>query len=227
MPGVDTISAASEQLATVCRRLAAAGLVRGTSGNASARVGDHLVVTPTGGVLADLGGADAAILTLDGEQVGGDLAPTSEVELHLAVYADHPDAGAVIHTHAPVATALSCVLDELPCVHYEMLAFGGAVRVAPYTTFGTPELAASVRAALEGKRAALLSNHGTVTYGTDLDDALRMTELLEWAATVYWRAASLGTPRALGEVELQAVVEAVASRGYGATRASGSEEERS
>jgi L-fuculose-phosphate aldolase len=117
-----------------------------------------------------------------------------------------------------VATALSCVLDELPCVHYEMLLLGGTVRVAPYRTFGSPELAAAVHEALDGRTAAMLANHGTVTYGADVAGAVRATEVLEWAATVYWRAASIGTPRVLDEADRQAVVEAVVAKGYGATR---------
>jgi L-fuculose-phosphate aldolase len=117
-----------------------------------------------------------------------------------------------------VATALSCVLDgELPCVHYEMLALGGTVRVAPYATFGTPELAASVVDALEGRTAALLANHGTVAHGADMEAALRATELLEWAATVYWRAAAIGTPRVLDEDARRAVIEAAVARDYGRT----------
>jgi L-fuculose-phosphate aldolase len=128
------------------------------------------------------------------------------------------DAGAVVHTHAPVATALACVLDELPCVHYEMLALGGSVRVAPYATFGTPELAELVLDALEGRTAALMANHGALVYGADLAGAVRSTELLEWAATVYWRAAAIGTPRTLDDEQREAVVSAVVGRGYGETR---------
>ena len=72
----------------------------------------------------------------------------------------------MVHTHAPMATALSCVLEgELPCVHYQMLLLGGSVPVAPYATFGTPELAAAVLDALEGQTAALMANHGAITYG--------------------------------------------------------------
>ena len=81
-----------------------------------------------------------AIVDLDGKQLDGPYAPTSELELHLGIY-ERFDAGAVVHTHAPIGTALSLVLDELPVVHYQMLALGGAVRVAPYATFGTAELA--------------------------------------------------------------------------------------
>src|SRR5829696_2742152 len=116
---------------------------------------------------------------MDGEVLDGELAPTSELDLHLSIYRRY-DAGAVVHSHAPVATALGCVLDELPCVHYEMLLLGGTVRVAPYTTFGTPELARSVVEALEGRSAALMANHGAVTHGADIEAAVRATELLEW-----------------------------------------------
>jgi L-fuculose-phosphate aldolase len=149
--------------------------------------------------------------------IEGDLAPTSELDLHLAVY-ERYGAGAVVHTHAPVSTALSCVLDELPCVHYEMLMLGGAVRVAPYQTFATPELAAAAVEALDGRTAALLANHGTIAFGTDLDAAVRATELLEWAATVYWRAAQIGTPRVLDKHASQAVIDVAIARSYGTTQ---------
>jgi L-fuculose-phosphate aldolase len=207
-----------EQVASAARRLAAAGLVEGTSGNLSARSGDHVAVTPTGGVLATLEPEQVTVVDLDGRVVDGDLQPTSEAELHLGVYRRGEGAGAVVHTHAPMATALSCVLDELPCVHYEMLLLGGAVRVAPYATFGSPELAASVLDALEGKTAALMANHGTVSYGGDVEGAVRATELLEWACTVYWRARALGEPRVLSEEQQQAVVEYAVRTRYGTTR---------
>jgi L-fuculose-phosphate aldolase len=206
-----------EQVAAAARRLAAAGLVSGTNGNLSARTGELVAVTPTGAQLAELDAADVAVVDLGGSVRHGALAPTSELGLHLGVYARY-DTGAVVHTHAPMATALGCVLDEVPLVHYEMLALGGAVRVAPYATFGTAELAAGVVAALDGRAAALMANHGAVTHGPDLAAALRATELLEWACTVYWRAAQLGTPRALRDADVQAFVEQVTSTGYGATR---------
>jgi L-fuculose-phosphate aldolase len=206
-----------EQVADVSRRLAAEGLVLGTTGNVSARNGDLVAITPTGAVLADLEPEQVSVVDLDGEQADGDLAPTSEIELHLGVYRRY-DAGAVVHTHAPMATALSCVLDEVPCVHYGMLQLGGSVRVAPYETFGTPELAQSVLDALEGRRAALMANHGAIVHAGDVDEALQLSLLLEWACDVYWRAAQVGEPRALGPAERQAVIDAALARGYGTTR---------
>jgi L-fuculose-phosphate aldolase len=206
-----------QHVAAACRRLAAEGLVLGTAGNVSARRGDEIAVTPTGAVLADLEPGQVSVVNLEGKQVDGDLAPTSELDLHLGVYRRY-DAGAVVHTHAPMATALSCVIDELPCVHYQMLALGGAVPVAPYATFGTPELARSVLDALEGRSAALMANHGAIVHAQDLDAAVELSLLLEWACTVYWRAAQIGDPRALDDEQLRAVVDAVVSRGYGTTR---------
>jgi L-fuculose-phosphate aldolase len=202
-----------EDVARACRELAAAGLVRGTSGNLSAREGDAVAVTATGAVLAEITAEQVSVIDLTGAVLEGP-APTSEVALHLGVY-ERYGAGAVVHTHAPVATALSLVLDELPLVHYEMLLLGGAIRVAPYRTFGTPELAESVLDALDGRTAAIMANHGTVTYGADIAGAVRATELLEWAAGLYWRASAIGTPRALTDEHQAAVVEAVMQRGYG------------
>ena len=148
--------------------------------------------------------------------------PTSELDLHLGVYRRY-DAGAVVHTHAPMATALSCVIDELPCVHYQMLYLGGTVRVAPYETFGTPELAGSVLDALDGRTAALMANHGAIAYGAAVEQAMDLSLLLEWACTVYWRARALGEPSVLDEEQRAAVVAAAVERGYGATREAGRE----
>jgi L-fuculose-phosphate aldolase len=216
MPPGD-LESARTAVASAARRLAAERLVLGTSGNVSLRAGDSVAVSPTGAKLAELAAEQVAVVDLDGGQVEGRLAPTSELGLHLGIHAARGD-GAVIHTHAPFATALSCVVDELPAVHYEMLRFGGSVRVAPYATFGSEELAAAVHAALEGRTAALMANHGAVVAAADMDSAVELALLLEWACEVYWRAASLGTPRTLGDDDLRAVVKQVATLGYGTTR---------
>jgi L-fuculose-phosphate aldolase len=213
-----------EAVAAACRRLAATGLVHGTAGNVSVRAGDHVAITPTGAELADVHADDVAVVDLGGRLVDGPLAPTSELDMHLAVL-EATGAGAVVHTHAPTATALSCVLDEVPVVHYEMLLLGGAVRVAPYATFGTPELAAGAAAALDGRTAALLANHGTIAHGATLEAALGVTELLEWACEVWWRASQVGTPRVLSDEEQQAVVEVAVRRRYGSTQAVDDEQE--
>ncbi len=113
---------------------------------------------------------------------------------------------------------LACVLEELPVVHYHMLVLGGPVRVAPYATFGSPELAEATLEALRGRSAALMSNHGTIAYGPNLARALDRSLLLEWACSIYWRAAAVGTPRVLDPAQQRDAVNAAASRGYGTTR---------
>jgi L-fuculose-phosphate aldolase len=203
-----------ERVAAAARRLAAEGLVLGSAGNVSERAGDLVAVTPTGAVLENVSADDVVVVDLDGAPVHGELAPTSELGLHLGAYRRY-GAGAVVHAHSPFGTALSCVLDELPVVHYGMLALGGSVRVAPYATFGSPELAQFTLDALQDRAAALMANHGTITIGADAAAATETARLLEWACTVYWRAASLGTPRTMSREQLQAVVEAVAERNYG------------
>jgi L-fuculose-phosphate aldolase len=206
-----------EQVADACRRLAAEGLTPGTAGNVSARDSDLVAVSPTGAVLAELTAEAVTVVDLDGSVVDGDLAPTSELGLHLGVYRRY-EAGAVVHTHAPLATALSCVLDELPCVHYQMLLLGGDVRVAPYATFGSAELADVTLDALEGRTAALMANHGAIAYGADTSQAVELSLLLEWACDVYWHAAALGDPRILDDDQRAAVVSAAVERRYGKTR---------
>lgn len=200
-----------EQISQACRHLAAEGLTIGGAGNVSVRVGDHVVVTATEARFADMTPEQVVVVDLEGKQILGDLEPTSEIALHLGVYNRYA-ANSVVHTHAPVATAVSTVTEELPCVHYYMLKLGGALRVAPYHTWGTPELAEHVLTALEGKTAALMANHGAVNFADSLENAVEGALLLEWLCTVYWRAASMGSPRSLTEPEQQAVVMAALER---------------
>jgi L-fuculose-phosphate aldolase len=192
-------------------------MVVGTAGNVSVRAGDQVVVTPTGGVFGEMRAEEMAVVDLGGNLVDGPLAATSELALHLLLY-ERMDASAVVHTHAPYATALSCVVDEVPAVHYSMLMFGGSLKVAPYATFGTEELAGNVVRALEGRTACLMQNHGHVGYGHDLTYAVESALLVEWACTVYWRARAIGEPFALSDEQLQDVAAQVARLGYGQTK---------
>ena len=216
MEGAPDLREEREQVAAASRRLAAEGLVLGTAGNVSARRDDLVAITPTGAALATLAADEVTVVGLaDGQVVDGTLAPTSELDLHLGVYRRY-GAGAVVHTHSPGATALSCVVgDELPCVHYAMLILGGSVPVAPYATFGTPELAESVLGVLEGKTAALMANHGAINFGGSIDAAVEGALLLEWACDVYTRALGAGEPRALSAEQQQDVMRAAVERSYG------------
>ncbi|MFE5212220.1 class II aldolase/adducin family protein [Streptomyces sp. NPDC056600] len=201
----DETAQAWRRLVAAARRTAEEGLVVGTSGNLSVRVGDTVLVTPSGVPYDRLGPGEVLGVDLDGRRVLGSAEPTSELPLHLAVYRA-TGAGAVVHTHAVHATAVSTLVDELPPVHYMTAALGGPVRVARYAAYGTGELAAAAVDALRDRTACLLRNHGTVACGDDLDQAYDRTAQLEWmcrlwllASSVPGRSPSLLTPAQLAE----------------------------
>ena len=201
---------ARRALVAGARAVAQAGLVVGTAGNVSVRLGEEMLITPRQarldatepGRCVPVRLADGAVTTAPPEGVE----PSSEAPLHRAVYAA-TDAGAIVHTHSHFATVLSTLVEELPAVHYAMTAFGGRVRVAPYATFGSDELAESVAAALEGRSAALLANHGAVTIGGTVEAAVDRALQLEWLASVCYHATLAGRPALLDDEQLAAVVE--------------------
>jgi L-fuculose-phosphate aldolase len=214
-----------EEIVRACRKLSAAGLVVGTAGNVSVLAGDLVAVTPSGVDYAELAARDVGVHRLDGTPVEARLAPTSELPLHLAVYGAYagagagagarvgPGAAAIVHTHSVAATAVATLADELPPIHYYVAMFGGTVRVAPYATYGTDELASNAVQALRGRTACLLGSHGAVTTGQDLKTAYDRSVYLEWVCDVYLRAAAAGTPRLLPPGEIEAVAAKLASYG--------------
>jgi len=211
---------AREALVEYGNRLVADGLVIGTAGNLSVRLGDRVLITPSGMPYDETAPEHVCVLDLDGEVLEATGPASSETPMHLTIYR-HTKARAVVHTHAPFSTALSTVLDELPPVHYALAGLGGPIRVAPYATFGSGDLARNMLEALEGRSAALLGNHGTIAYGRDLPQAYLRTQTLEWVAEVYWRAKAFGEPRLLPVEELDRVRElASGSKGYRRTELS-------
>ncbi|MEU8246029.1 class II aldolase/adducin family protein [Nonomuraea sp. NPDC048916] len=195
-----------EQLCEYGRRAVELGLVIGTSGNLSVRQEDLVAVTPSGVALDRLTPELCPIVDMAGNLVEGELQPSSETPMHLAVY-ESGDARAVVHTHSVFGTVVATTMTELPPIHYNALLLGGTVRVADYATYGTPELAANVRAALEGRQAVLMANHGGMTIGATLEQAFEATRLLEWLCEVYVRGLGVGTPKVLTPEQLDAVVE--------------------
>jgi L-fuculose-phosphate aldolase len=208
------ISQARASLVRYGQRMAADRLAVGSAGNLSIRLSDTVVMTPTGINYDLIAERNICVLDAQGVLLDGDGARSSEWPMHRRIY-DLTDAGAVVHTHSPFAVAMSTVCDEIPAVHYSVLRLGGpTVRVAPYTTFGSDGLADAASAALDGRCAALLQNHGAVAYGASIDEAYDRALLLEWLAEVYWRARLAGSPRILSDAELGAVREAARRHRY-------------
>ncbi|MBV1936977.1 class II aldolase/adducin family protein [Streptomyces sp. BV286] len=217
-PGAgEELARAWGELVATARRTVAEGLVVGTSGNVSVRVGDTVLVTPTGVPYDRLTPEDVCGVSLDGRQVLGPLVPTSETPMHLAVYRA-TDARAVVHTHAVHATAVSTLVGELPLVHYMAADLGGPVRVAPYATYGTEKLAENMLGALRDRTACLLQNHGTLAHGATLAQAYDRTAQLEWMCRVWLTASSVPglTPTLLTEAQVAEAGERL--KGYGQPR---------
>jgi L-fuculose-phosphate aldolase len=215
------LQAAREQLVTYSTRLVDDGLAVGAAGNMSARVGDTVAITPSGIGYHELDATDICLMSLDGAELDAPETPSTELPMHLAVYTA-TNASAVVHTHSAEVIALSTVCDELPAVHYAITGLGGPVRVAPYTRFGSAGLADAAVKALDGRKAAILQNHGAICYGATLAQAYDRALLLEWLARVYRLARAYGEPRILTQAELDEVAAEARRRRYGQRRRSAS-----
>jgi L-fuculose-phosphate aldolase len=190
------------------------GLSPGRTGNVSARFGEGMLITPTGLAYGALAEADIVPVRKDGATPPGALKPSSEWRFHMAVYEARPEIGAVVHCHSMDATALACAGRPIPAFHYMVAVAGGAdIRLAPYATFGTPELAGAVVAALEGRKAALLAHHGQIACGGTLAEALDLAREVETLAGQYIRTLQIGGGPLLSEAEMARVLEKF--RGYG------------
>lgn len=187
-------------------------LTLGTSGNISVRDGDSIAITPSGVDYAALIPEMITIIDLEGNHVEGDLRPSSEVPMHQLIYHE-TDATAVIHTHPLYGTALGLVADETPKVHYMLGPCGGGVRVAEYATFGTSQLAENVKAAMTGRSAVLLRNHGAVCWGSSLKDAYNKAIYLEWCCRLWLTAKGVGEPRLLSDADFSEALSKM--NGYG------------
>lgn len=203
------------------REMNALGINQGTSGNVSARLGDGLLVTPSGVDYDALIPAMIVHMTMDGAWTG-ELQPSSEWRIHRDLLRARPEFGAVVHAHSPYATTLACLGRAIPAFHYMVAVAGGdSIRCAPYATFGTQALSDHALAALEGRRACLLANHGLVACGADLKQALKIALEVEVLSAQYWRALQLGAPLILDGAEMQRVLQKFQSYGRQPARRTG------
>jgi L-fuculose-phosphate aldolase len=197
-----------EELIAACHELTRLRLTHGTSGNISLRRDERqFFVSPTGMSYDALEAADIPLVDLDGRWFGRRL-PSSEWRFHRDIFKSRVDVGAIVHTHSMNATALACTGRSIPAFHYMVAVAGGAdIRCAPYYTFGTQALSDAAVAALEGRKACLLANHGVIAVGADLPSALTLAGEVENLAAQYCAALALGDVRILDEVEMRPVLD--------------------
>jgi L-fuculose-phosphate aldolase len=191
-----------------CREITRRGLTYGTSGNVSVRRDARsFFVTPTGMPGELLESADIPLVNLDGRWFGR-RRPSSEWRFHRDILKNRHEIGAIVHTHSPKATALACTGRSIPAFHYMVAVAGGVdIRCASYHTFGSQQLADAALAALEGRLACLLANHGVIALGSDLDRALSLAGEVEDLAAKYCTALSLGAVRILDDAEMRRVID--------------------
>jgi L-fuculose-phosphate aldolase len=204
------------------RRLNASGLNQGTSGNLSIRIPGGLLITPSSMPYERMEPADLVAIDLQGRRLPDPAAlqgrrPSSEWRLHADILASRPEIEAVLHCHSIHATALACHGRGIPPFHYMTAVAGGdTIRCAPYATFGTAQLSQLAVQALEGRLACLLAQHGQVTVGGDLDQALRIAIEVETLARMYLQALQLGEPPLLSAEQMAAVHQQFRTLLYGA-----------
>lgn len=195
------------EIIAAARALDALGFMPSKSGNLSCRTPRGFLITPAGLPYAETAPEDLVELAPDGAVLAGARRPSSEWRLHAAIYAARPEAGAVVHTHSPLATALSCARQDIPPFHYMIALAGGRdIRCSAYATFGTAALAEAAVQALDGRKAALLANHGVIALGAGLAGAKTLAMEVENLARQYLALRAAGiAPVLLTEAELEAV----------------------
>lgn len=215
---LDPLDGCREELTRYGRRIVERGLAVGPGGNLSARVGERIVISPSGFPLDEIGAADWVEVDLgSGRPIRPGPRPSSEIEMHLAVYRRRPEVRAVVHTHPPTAIGVTAAgIDAIPFMFPDQVALVGAVACLDYVVPCSPELAAAVGDAFADPVATglLLRNHGLVTVGETLREAYYRTEVVEDAARVFWIAATLsaGRPRSLTEEDARRVADLEAER---------------
>jgi len=186
------------------RRLINDRLTTGTGGNLSIydRYRDLIAITPSGKPYEQLTPDEISIISPKGKHIDGGL-PSSEWPLHTAVYLKRPDINAIVHTHSRFATTFAILRQSIPACHY-LIAVSGAnqVRVAPYATFGSDELALQTVTSLKKDNCILMANHGLLAVEKKLSAAYNIALYIEEVAELYHHALAIGTPALLTEEEM-------------------------
>jgi len=192
------------EIANLGKEIVASGLNLGTWGNISARIDEnHLAITPSGVAYETITAKDIVVIDLTGKIVDGDKKPSIELPLHSAIYKAKKNVNAIIHTHSVCCTAFAIARKPIPAVCEDMIQIvGGQVDIAEYSLPGSEELAKSVVTALGYKSACLMANHGLITVAYNLNEAYKITQIVEKSAQAVIYANSLGEAVELSQADI-------------------------
>jgi len=198
-----------DQMCDIGRRIWLKGFCAGNEGNHSYRLSENRILcTPSLISKGSLKPDDLCVVDLEGKQISGWRKRTSEILLHLAVYKTRPDVKAVIHSHPPHATAFAVAGVDLPtCIHPEAEVFLGPVKTAQYVTPGDKRLGESIAPYIKDSNTILLSNHGVICYGPDLDDAYYKLEIVDAYARILILAKQVGNINPLKSDEMRELLD--------------------
>jgi L-fuculose-phosphate aldolase len=185
--GEDTIRNLRDRLVNVGKQLYNYGLVVGTEGNISARIPgtDRILIKPSGVSMGFLKAEDIIVVDLDGNKVEGELFPSIETPLHIAIYRVRRDVQGVVHTHAPFATAFGIAGTEIIPLQVEMFLYiPNGVPIVSFEMPGSRELAEAVQKLIVDFNAVILENHGVITVGSTIEEACLLNRMVEECAKV-------------------------------------------
>lgn len=203
-----------QEMVNICRRMNATGINQGTAGNLSIRAAGGLLITPSSLSYDVMQAEDIVEMDFDGTYVGR--RPSSEWRFHRDILKNRDDVNVVLHCHSIYATTLACHHRTIPSFHYMTAVAGGTtIRCAEYATFGTQALSDHALVALEGRKACLLGQHGQISLGKTLEEALWLAIEVETLSRLYVLALTLGDPPILSDEEMGRVIEQMRRMSYG------------
>ena len=198
----------------ICRRMNSSGINQGTAGNLSVRTGGGFLITPSSLPYDLMTPDDLVEMDFDGTYAGR--RPSSEWRFHRDILKNRPDINVVLHCHSMYATTLACHHKTIPAFHYMVGVAGGTtIRCAEYATFGTQELSDHALKALDGRLACLFGQHGQISLGQDLEQALWLAIEVETLSRMYVQVLTLGTPPVLSDDEMERVIGQMKRMSYG------------
>lgn len=192
-----------QKIIDICLKMNKNNLNTGSSGNASMKIDEGILITPSGIAYSQLKPEDIVFMDYN-QHYYGELLPSSEWHFHLAIQKERPDIQTVLHGHSPWSMVVACGLQDIPAIHYMIgVAQTNIIKCSPYRPFGTKELSDVAIKALGNSYACLLGNHGIITVGKNFDQAIYILQEVEQLAKIYVLSKNIGGAHILSDSDMK------------------------